>query len=1070
MKSMTVLASRIWAWLHRNTSRIMLALFIMGLCGQNAGADPQEATTVGQRSGAFRQRQKMHKKGLFHDLSFRCVGPVVMSGRVVDIQPHPEDPHSFFVAYATGGLWKTENNGMRFTSLFEGYDAVALGALAVDTHDPNTIWLGTGEANSARSHYSGTGVYKTTDSGESWTCVGLKDSHHVGRILIHPDDPNTVFAAAMGHLYSENAQRGVFRTQDGGKTWKKVLYQNPSTGAIDISFDPSNPDILYAAMWEKVRRAWNIDESGPSSGIYKSIDGGDTWQCLEGFPQGPHIGRIGLAVAPSNPAVVYALLDNQEPRPDEDQYGDDKISRRKLPSMSKADVLALTDKELETFVRRSGFHADHTVEMIRGQLDANEISVQDLVDYTVRLDDGALTPVVRGAEVYRSDNAGRTWTKMNLTFLSAYNIAGYYFGQIRVAPDDQDLIYIMGVPLLKSTDGGRSYESIGGPGVHVDHHAMWIDPAHPLHIINGNDGGLNLSYDGGETWQKLNYVPVGQFYAVNVDMADPYYIYGGLQDNGTYKGSSRSVSNEGAPWERVSGGDGFYIQIAPDFTTYAGSQFGHYSRIDTNGQRARVRPDAPRMDEPAQRFNWQTPILLSSHSPNVLYYGSNRVFRSLDRGENLQPLSPVLTSPAESGNVPYGTVTTIAESHQTFGILYAGTDDGRIHMTPDGGFSWKEVGNYLPAHLWCSRIETSYHTDGVVYMSLTGYRNDDFRSYLYQSKDFGQTWTSIKGNLPDESVNVIREDPLNPHVLYVGTDVGVFVSIDHGQSWEVLQTGIPMSPAHDLVIHARDRDLVVGTHGRSIYVMDIEPIQTLTPKIRREPVHVFDLAWTRDYNRWDRKASAVIRKSTPDALQIRYWAARKGKARITIKTDDDRVVHEQQHKSRQGINVVDWDLLVDRDAELAWQLEQAQKKQQEAQDKLDKAREPAQEKAEDSEDETESQPADKAQATESKPKDADKIAKLSKGLEEAVDKVESIQRVIDEVETYANQPQDTQDRMVRKIYITEGEYSATVTLGDDTASQSLQVGGKRPVSDKLDTKKKRAAETKRLLMEYDIEK
>ena len=1066
MKSRNVLGSPSRMYPCRCTASLLFALAIMGLCLQASRADSLGATTVSQRRAAFRQRQRMHKTGLFHVLSFRCVGPVVMSGRVVDIQPHPQDPYAFFVAYATGGLWKTENNGMRFTPLFEGCDAVALGALGVDTHDPNTIWVGTGEANAARSHYAGTGIYKTEDSGEHWTCVGLRDSHHIGRILIHPEDANTVFVAALGHLYSENAQRGVFRTQDGGQTWKKVLYLNPTTGAIDICFDPSNPDVLYAAMWEKVRRAWNIDESGEGSGIYQSNDGGDTWQRLEGFPQGPQIGRIGLTVAPSNPQVVYALLDNQAPRPDEEQYGDAKISRRKLPTLTKADVLALTDKELETFMRRSGFHEDYTAEMIRGQLDANELSVQDLVDYVVRLDADALTPVVRGAEVYRSDNAGRTWTKMNLTFLDMYNIAGYYFGQIRVAPDDHDVIYIMGVPLLKSVDGGRTYESIGGPGVHVDHHAMWIDPAHPQHIINGNDGGLNLSYDAGETWQKLNYVPVGQFYAVQVDMADPYYIYGGLQDNGTYKGSSRSVPNESAPWERVSGGDGFYIQIAPDFTTYAGSQFGYYARIDTDGQRTGVRPKRPRMDEPGLRCNWQTPILLSPHSPNVLYYGANRLFRSLDRGENLQAISPVLTRPTESGNVPYGTITTIAESHQTFGILYVGTDDGRIHVTRDGGFSWQEIANYLPAGLWCSRIETSYHTDGVVYMSLNGYRTDDFRSYVYRSQDFGRTWTSIKGNLPGESVNVIREDPLNPHVLYVGTDVGVFVSIEGGQSWEVLQMGMPMSPAHDLVIHPRDRDLVVGTHGRSIYVMDIEAIQILTPRIRRKPVHVFDLDWVPDYNRWDRKASAVIRKRTPDALQIRYWAARKGKARITIKAKDGRVVYDQKHNSRQGINVLDWDLQVERKAELTWQLEQAQTEQQEAQDKLDKAQEAAEETAEDVG--AEAQAGDKAESTEPESKDADKIAALREKLEEAVDKVESLQRVIAEVETYADQPQETRDRMVRKVYVTEGNYSVTVKLGADTASESLQVGGKRPTPDKLDTKKKRAAETKRLLKDYEI--
>ncbi len=1042
--------SQVPSW---SRTRLCLALLVVYISCQAHGGI--RATTPNQRNKAFRQRQMLHKKGLFHDLSFRCVGPVVMSGRVVEIQPSPQDPYAFYVAYATGGLWKTENTGMRFTPLFENQNAAAIGALAVDTHDPNTLWVGTGEANSARSHYSGTGIYKTTDGGTTWQCMGLQDSHHIGRILIHPNDSNTLWVAAMGHLYTPNKQRGVFLTRDGGKTWKNTLYTNPTTGAIDITIDPANPDILYAAMWEKTRRTWNIDESGIHSGIYKSTDGGATWKELEGFPQGQHIGRIGLAVAPNNPSVIYALLDNQMPKPDEDQYGDDKISQRKLPTMTKDEVLALTDKELGSFLRRCGFHEDHPPKIIRTQLDSNDLSVQDLVDYVVRLRPLALEPVVRGAEVYRSADAGQTWQKMNLTDLdSMYNIAGYYFGQIRVAPDNEDLIYIMGVPLLKSEDGGRSYESIGGPGVHVDHHAMWIDPAHPRHIINGNDGGLNLTYDGGQTWQKLNFVSVGQFYAVNVDMAEPYNIYGGLQDNGTYKGSSRSIPNENAAWERIGGGDGFYIQIADDFTTYLGSQYGYYSRLDSDGRRTRVRPDVPKMDEPGLQFNWQTPILLSPHSPNVLYFGANRLFRSLDRGEDLKPISPVLANPDESGNVPFGTITTIAESHHSFGILYVGTDDGRIHMTPDGGFTWKDIGAGLPSGLWCSRIETSYHQQGVVYLSLNNYRNDDFAAYLYRSEDFGKTWAPIQGNLPCESINVIREDPINPHVLYVGTDMGVFVSLNKGETWEVLQNSIPMSPAHDLVIHPRDRDLVVGTHGRSIYVMDIEPIQTLTPTIQAKPIHLFDLPGIPDYNRWERKASALVRTYEPDPVTLRYWCAEKGRVRITVKTKEGRVVYKKQHKSRRGINVAEWDLIVKRDKEMTWQLKQAQKALKEAQNTLAKANK----KTED--------PNDKAETD--KEKDSDKVAKLTKDVEDAQDKIETIQRVIDEVTQYADQPEATRNRMVRKITLTKGDYTVELKQGEASVSQALKVGGDRKKPEKLDTPKKRATETKKLLKECII--
>jgi len=626
-----------------------------------------------------------------------------------------------------------------------------------------------------------------------------------------------------------------------------------------------------------------------------------------------------------------------------------------------------------------------------------------------------------------------------------YNIAGYYFGQIRVSPNDENLIYIMGVPLLTSADGGRTFESIGGKGVHVDHHAMWIDPAHPQHIINGNDGGLNLTYDGGQTWQKLNYVPVGQFYTVNVDMAQPYNIYGGLQDNGTYKGSSRSIPNETSPWESISGGDGFYIQIASDFTVYAGSQFGSYSRIDTDGRRTRVRPDSPKMDEPGLRFNWQTPILLSSHSSNVLYYGANRVFRSLDRGENLKPISPVLTAPDVTGNVPYGTITTIAESRQTFGILYAGTDDGRIHMTPDGGFTWKEIGNYLPPQLWCSRIETSRFEDGRVYMSLTGYRNDDFRTYLYRSEDFGETWESIKANLPDESVNVIREDPSNEDILYAGTDMGIFVSLDRGQSWEVLQNGIPISPAHDLVIHPRDSDLVVGTHGRSIYVMNIEPIQKLTSEVRSKDIHLFEPDSVREYKTWGGDPSAVIRKTEIDPLKITYWMSGKGNVDVAIKDSNDLVVRRLDDKGHQGINVLEWDLLVDRDVELDRQLKKTRKKIEEIEKKIGKLDKSADEEESQENEEQESPPdsdkanEDKTDAPEEGDKDREKRLKLQMDLRNAKLELDRVKEVIDEPQTYADLPEETREKMIRKIYISAGKYTVEVKSGENVHSATLQV-------------------------------
>ncbi|MCK4999087.1 MAG: hypothetical protein KAS23_06120, partial [Anaerohalosphaera sp.] len=430
---------------------VPMIVLIACVCAVSISAQKQnrKVTSAQQRWDSFDERVSMNETSLFQDMSFRCVGPVVMSGRVIDIEPSPVDPYSFYVAYATGGLWKTENNGMRFKCLFENQNAVAIGDFAVDSSDPETIWVGTGECNAARSHYSGTGIYKTTDGGKDWKCMGLSETHHIGRVIINPEDPDTVFLAAMGHLYSNNPQRGVYRTKDGGQTWEKVLYVDAKTGAIDVIFDPSDPEVLYAAMWQKQRKVWNINESGKGSGIYKSTDGGDTWKLLEGFVDGRYIGRIGLAVAASDPDVVYALLDNLKPKTIKEQFDNSKINARKLLKMTKEQVLALEDSDLNSFIRRAGFHSDYTAKGIRKMLEEDAITVQDLVDYMLKLDPLSTDPQTRGAEVYRSDDAGETWNKMNLTYLdSVYNIAGYYFGEIRVSPTDEDQIYILGVPLL----------------------------------------------------------------------------------------------------------------------------------------------------------------------------------------------------------------------------------------------------------------------------------------------------------------------------------------------------------------------------------------------------------------------------------------------------------------------------------------------------------------------------------------------------------------------------------------------------------------------------------------------
>ncbi|UCE05660.1 MAG: glycosyl hydrolase, partial [bacterium] len=658
-------------------------ILILLLSFINTSAFPKNnPSTPEEQFQAFKQRQKMQEKSLFKGLSFRSVGPVVMSGRVVDIEPSPKDPYTFYVAYATGGLWRTNSNGMTFEPIFEMQNAVTIGDIAIDPKNENIIWVGTGEKNSSRSSYSGTGIYKTTDGGKSWKCVGLEDIHHTGRIVIHPENTDIVYVAALGHLYTENEQRGVYRTIDGGKSWEKLLYVNSRTGFVDLAMDPQISNILYAAAWEKDRKAWNFVEGGKGSGIYKTTNGGKNWELLTGgFPQGDHVGRIGLTIYPNNSNIIYALVDNQMPRPEQDQQEDAPITPRKLLKMTTKDVLIVPDNALQSFLKRYDFHPDYTAEIIKEMLTDGEITTKDLIEFIRNNNPQAFDPVIIGAEVYRSNDAGKSWNKMNeMDINNFYSTYGYYFGEIRVAPDDENRIYILGIPLLVSKDGGKTYEWLGGKGVHADHQAMWIDPNFPDHIIDGNDGGLNLSYDGGKTWWKLNSVPVGQFYTVQVDMAEPYNIYGGLQDNGVYKGTSQAKASDIDAWKRIYGGDGMQVQIDPeDFTIYTGSQFGSYARIDPNTKaRVRIKP-CPRLDEPALRYNWQTPILLSSHSSNVFYYGANRLFRSLDRGENLKSISPDLTTnPDEVGDVPYATITTISESNKIFGLICVGTDDGRI--------------------------------------------------------------------------------------------------------------------------------------------------------------------------------------------------------------------------------------------------------------------------------------------------------------------------------------------------------------------------------------------------------
>ena len=900
--------------------------------------DPQGPATPEERKASWERHQRMEQESLFRGLPWRCVGPIVQGGRLVDIEVVPGEPYMFYVAYASGGLWRTTNNGVTFEPLFDHQPTIIMGDVALDPSDPQRIWIGTGENNSSRSSYGGAGVFRSDDGGETWRSMGLGETDRIGRISIDPRDSNRVLVAALGKLYTPGGRRGIFLTTDGGKNWQEVQAGDQITGFVDLARDPSDPNVVYAASWERSRRPWNFVEGGPGSGIWKSTDGGEGWTRLDGgFPRGDHVGRIGLAVAPSQPRTVYAVLDNQQLLP-EDQWdlGDGAVTAKRLRTMTKEEFLSQDPEEIENFLR--GYDLDPTLdaETLLENVRSDEITLQDLLDAIEDANRNLFETDIEGPHVWRSEDGGTTWHKTHdKPIRDMVYTYGYYFGQIRVAPDDSDRIYILGVPLLTSGDGGKTWTNINERNVHVDHHSAWIDPQFPQRVMSGNDGGLNMSFDGGKSWLKLNPNPVGQFYTVAVDMAEPYNIYGGLQDNGVLKGSSRSRPGISSPWQFVGGGDGMYVQIDPrdNKTVYLGFQFGFYFRVDPSGARERARPRNA-LKEPALRYNWSTPILLSGHNNDILYFGANQLFRSMDKGETWTAISPDLSRSEERGDVPFATITTIAESPKRFGLLWVGTDDGHVHVTDDGGAEWREASGGLPRDRWVTRVEASHHDEETAYVSLNGYRDDDLTVYLYRSENLGESWQDISAGLPSEPVNVIREDPVNPDVLYVGTDRGAYVSLDRGTTWQALPAELPSVPVHDMVVHPRDRELVAGTHGRSVWVLDVLPMQELSEEVRSEPVHVFPLEDQKYQRSWNRRRSTWFYRPESDPyLDIPYWAAAGGKAVLTVRDEDDRVLRELEQEAIPGVNVFRWDLLLDKEQALAAESARLEAKKEEEKDK-----------------------------------------------------------------------------------------------------------------------------------------
>ncbi|HEY6385627.1 MAG TPA: hypothetical protein VIX91_08100 [Candidatus Acidoferrum sp.] len=842
------------------------------------------------------------------NLEFREIGPAMMGGRIDDFGVVESNPNIVYVGTASGGVWKTTNNGTTWEPVFDKEGVSTIGDIAIAPSDPAVVWVGTGEPNNRQSSSWGDGIYKSLDAGKTWQKMGLGATHHIGRIVIHPRNPEVVYAAALGHLWGPNPERGVYKTTDGGKTWNQVLKINDDTGVSDIAMDPESPDTLYAAGYERRRTPFGFNGGGPDSAIYKTVDGGATWKKLvKGLPyeNGGDTGRIGLDIYRKDPNIVYAIVQHEK------------------------------------------------------------------------------------GGTYRSEDKGETWKKMGDT-----NPRPSYYSQIRVDPNNDLRIWELGARMFYSEDGGKTFSTQRVKGIHGDFHAMWIDPANSNHVIAGSDGGIHWSYDNGRTWDFINTIAIGQFYEVGLDNEKPYKICGGLQDNGSWCGPSMSLTRDGiinSDWTLMPGGDGFYARIdyAEPWIVYTESQDGHLSRRDEHTSQQRgIMPEA-KAGEPHYRFQWNSPVEVSAHDHKTIYYGGNYLFKSADRGDSWTRLGGDLTTGVDRnklqifGKTPdkstlsrhdgveeYPTITTLSESPLTPNVLWVGTDDGNVQVSRDGGKTWKNVALRVPGvpkGTYVTRVVASKYAEGAAFVTFDGHRTDDYNVYLFQTSDYGETWKSIRNGIPDSAgtMHVVREHPRSANLLFAGTEFGLWVSWDHGANWAALKNNFPTVPVDDVEIQAQQNDLVLATHGRSIWIFDdMTPIEKFDAGVAGSDLTFFAprtaTVWDLRERRWSAGQKMFTGKNPPYGAILNYYlkealppeppkaanddkgkdaekqkeadaskqkgqekketaaadqkpkaptaADKEGKTKISVYDKDGKLVRELDGPGKAGVNRTNWDL------------------------------------------------------------------------------------------------------------------------------------------------------------------